>query len=356
MELARHVMDGDFDVVDDIWADLTEMDYTGITVPIKCDGLGDGMVHLCAILEAAGKYALPVPLPETLGAVVPLIKDLGNSSQKQKYLPSIANGGLKTSIALHDTKSESLPEAIQCQARENAENVVLDGTKTLVPFGGNVDIVIVAARTQNRSNYNGISLYLVNTDDQAVSTQRLDTLDRTRPMYKLDISGMELDATAARLGPLHGAGSSLATALDKYIVATSAMLVGGAERAVNLSAEYGNERKQYSQPIGRFQAVKHRIVDMWIDMEATRSLMYYAAWALENENNNANDVAALKTFGADRLTRIFSDGMKNHGGTGFTWGHDGHIYLKQAKSWRNFVHTREKHADDLISSIQGKYK
>jgi alkylation response protein AidB-like acyl-CoA dehydrogenase len=129
------------------------------------------------------------------------------------------------------------------------------------------------------------------------------------------------------------------------------MLVGAADEAVDASVDHGNNREQYGQPVGRFQAVKHRIVDMWVDLQSTRSLLYYAAWALETDQSDASHAtSSLKTYAADRFVRTFSDGMKNHGGMGFTWDHDGHIYLKQAKNWRNFLGTAEEHADRVVEA------
>jgi hypothetical protein len=111
-----------------------------------------------------------------------------------------------------------------------------------------------------------------------------------------------------------------------------------ADRAVDLSVEYGNERHQYGQPIGRFQAVKHRIVRMEMDKEHSRSITYYAAWAIDNETEDAGQAVAMtKAYAGERLHEVFANDVKNHGGMGFTWDHDAHIYLKQAKAWQSYL-------------------
>lgn len=351
MEYARRRMNGEEGVIDDLWDEITNLGYTGITVPAEYGGIGEGMVHLAALLEIVGKYALPGPLPETAAVVAPLLDELGTEPQKEEYLEAIAGGEVTTSFAFYDDRTVALPESVQLVAESNGDTVRLDGTKTLVPYGGEVDTVVVAARTRQGTGFDGISLYLVDTDDSAVEANQLRSLDRTRPMYELDIDGLELDTERARLGPRNGAGTALSHAMDQYTIATTAMLVGAAERAIDLSVQYGKEREQYGQPIGRFQAVKHRIAEMWVDMQSARSLVYYAAWATAHDQPDASHAtSAVKTFTADRMKRIFSDDMKNHGGMGFTWDHDGHIYLKLAKAWRNFVHSPEMHADRMIQA------
>lgn len=352
-ELARRQLEGEDDVVDELWADLADLDYTAITVPLEYDGFGEGMVYLAALLEVAGRYALPGPLPETAAVAVPLLAELGSDDQRSNYLPAIADGDCRMSVAVYDDETESLPEGIQMRAERNDDDGTafrLDGTKTLVPYGGDVDAVVVAARTRDGRDYDGISLFVVETDRDAVEARRLDSLDWTRPMYELEFDELAVGEETL-LGPLHGGGSPLVGAIDRFAVAGCAMLTGAADRAVERSVEYGNEREQYGHPIGRFQAVKHRTADMWVDMQSARSLVYYAAWAIDNDEPDAGRAAAAtKAYASDRLHRVFGDDMWNHGGMGFTWDHDAHIYLKQAKSWRNFLGSPEAARERLIEA------
>jgi alkylation response protein AidB-like acyl-CoA dehydrogenase len=343
IELARRRMAGDEAVVDELWRDLADLDFTAITVPLEHGGFGEGMVYLCALLEAAGRYALPGPLPETAAVAVPLVDELGTDDQRERYLPRIANGELRFSVAVYDDRHEEIPEAVQMDAERLEEGFRLSGTKTLVPYGGEVDRVLMAARTQDATGYQGISLFIV--DPAEADVTQLESLDRTRPMYTLKFDDLVVDESAL-LGPLHGGGNALADAIDRYNVAFGAMLVGGADRAVELSTEYGNERTQYGQPIGRFQAVKHRIAEMWMAKEHARSIAYYAAWAINNDEPDARQaVSMMKAYAGSRLPELFADDVKNHGGMGFTWDHDTHIYLKQAKGWQNYFGSTSDHFD-----------
>jgi alkylation response protein AidB-like acyl-CoA dehydrogenase len=346
LETARRQMDGE-NVVDEVWPELIDMDYPALTVPFEYGGLGDGNLYLSLLLEEAGRVALPAPLPESLAFVVPLISEIGNSDQKDRYLQPLAEGDSKASFALYESGTERLPQDIQLDAESTAEGFLLDGTKTLVPYGTQVDTFIVAARTGIGRGIEGISLFLIDADLAEVEPQ--DTLDRTRPAAKLHFDEVEVGEESL-LGPLHDAGSALNAAMDRYIVSSCAMLVGAADRAVELSVEHGKTRTQFDKQIGQFQAVKHRIADMWMDLQAARSLTYYAAWALDNEEPDARRaVSEAKVFCAENLVRVFGDDIHNHGGMGFTWDHDGHIYLKQAKSWETFLGTPVEHLDRIAT-------
>lgn len=350
IEFARQKMEGDDEVVEEVWSEISQMDYTALTIPFDYGGLGEGMVYLSALLEELGRYAMPGPYPETMAFCVPLIDDLGNDEQKTEYFEAVADEGRKMSFALYDDRNEEVPEAIQLDADRVEDGFELNGTKTLVPYGGEVERLVVAARTQDATEYQGISTFLVDPSDPAVDAHKLESLDRTRPMYELTFDELVVDEDEL-LGPVHGGGEALARAIDRFTVAMCAWLVGGADRAVEESTEWGNERHQYGQPIGRFQAVKHRIAEMWMDTEHARSLTYYAAWALDTDASDAGRaVSTAKAFAGERLPRVFSDDIWNHGGQGFTWDYDAHIYLKQAKAWQNYLGSPEYHLDRVADT------
>lgn len=347
LERARERIDGEA-VVDDLWAELAEMDYPALTVPLEYNGLGDDVLYLSLLLEEAGRVALPAPLPETLAFGTFVLDELGTDEQKERFLPAIADGDQRLSFALYESGQESLPRDIQLAAAPTDDGYRLDGTKTLVPFGEQVDTIVVAVRTGSGTGMDGISLFLV--DAERVDSEPQDTLDRTRPAATLRFDDFVVDEDAL-LGTDGEAGSVLQEAMDRYTVATCAMTVGAASRAVEMSSEYGSQREQFDKPIGQFQAVKHRIADMWMATQAARSLTYYAAWALENdEADAARAVSEAKLFCAEHLTEVFGDDIHNHGGMGFTSEHDGHIYFKQAKAWETFLGTPTEHLDRIADS------
>lgn len=344
IQRARRQMNGE-DVVSEVWADLAEMDYPALTVPIEYGGLGDGMLYLSLLLEEAGRHALPAPFPETAAFAVPLIAEAGTADQRDRYLSAVADGELVLSFGLYADAEAGFPDGVNLDAEASDDGHRLDGRVTLVPFGDLVDGVVVAARTQAGRDLQGLTLFLVDPSASAIETTRLRGLDRTRPPVELAFDDHHVSADR-RIGPLHGGGEPLRRAVDRYTIATCAMLTGAADRAVERSVQHGNEREQFGQPVGRFQAVKHRIADMWMDVQGSRSLTYYAAWALANDEEDAPlAVSQAASFVMENTTRIFGDDIQNHGGMGYTWDHDAHISLKQAKAWESFLRSPRAHRE-----------
>lgn len=345
IEFARRKMDGDETVVNEVWNELANLDYTAITIPQSFNGFGEEMVYLSALLEEFGRYALPGPFPETFAFCTPILSELGTESQKQQHLPSIAEGEEKMSFAIYDNQNDNIPHTIQMEANQAGNDYKLKGNKKIVPYGGEVDLLIVATRTKQSYEYNGISLFIVSTDE--VQTNKLESLDQTRPMYEVEFNDVFVNEENL-LGTINGGGEALSQAIDRFNIAICSMLVGAADRTIKMSSEHGRERHQYGQPIGRFQAVKHRIAEMWMDKEHSRSLTYYGAWALDKDKQDSSlAVSSAKAYVSENLHRVFSDGIWNHGGMGFTWDLDIHIYLKQAKSWQNFLGSPEYHLDRI---------
>lgn len=345
-ELARQVMDGDEGVaqavIEDLWAGLTEMDFTALPIAPANGGLGGDLVYLSAVLEIAGQVAMPGPYPETMAFAVPVLEHHRREDQERARLSAIASGDLTYSFALHDDATESVPEGIDLVAQPADGGYRLTGEKTLVPYGGLVDRLIVAVRDgEEEAGYEGISL--VDVPVTAAEVTRADSLDRTRPMYRVGFDDVTVPANSV-IATGGTAGAALRGAIDRYNVGISAMLVGGAQFGVDRSVEYATERKQFGNPIGMYQAVKHRIAEMWMDAQLGRSLVYYAAWAVSEDNPDApRAVSAAKAFCSDHCRRIFGDDIRNHGGVGFTWDDDGHLFLKQATAWSNFLGSPTDH-------------
>jgi alkylation response protein AidB-like acyl-CoA dehydrogenase len=350
VELARKQMRSG-EVVDDLWDELTKLDYPAIMIPQEYGGLGEGMSYAITALESMGYYAMPGPFPETAVMCVSLLCNLGSPEQKRSYLRPVVSGDSRFSFAISD-QNESIPRAIQMEGRvQPTGEITLSGKKRVVTHAEDVDRIFVASRTGAGTGLDGISICIVDPSDTSVSLTQRQALDRTRPLYTMQIDDLTVKSENV-LGPPHQAGDALRQAIDRFTVAICAMLVGGGRAAVERSTTHSQNREQYGHPIGRFQAVKHRIVNMFVDVRAAQSLTYHAALAIENQTEDApQTVAACKAYTADRLHRVFGDDIWNHGGLGFTWDHDSHIFLKQAKSWRNFLGSPESSRERLFSTL-----
>ena len=350
-ELARRQMAGDDTVVSEVWGEIADLDFPAITVPLGQGGLGEGMPSLVTLLEVFGRYAIPGPFAETTAFAVPLIEELGAEEQHSALLGPVAEGTTRCSLALYDDRTEPLPESIQLSAEPVDGGYRLDGTKTLVPYADVADVILVVTR-HTGSGYDGLSVFAVDVEETPVEMNQLGSTDRVRPLYEVSFDGVTVRSDAL-LGTYGECGDALQLAADRLDVARCAMLVGAGRRSVELSSAHADDRVQYGQPIGRFQAVKHRIVEMAIDVEQARSLTHHAAWAFGSPESGAPLAATMaKYYTSTHLPGVFVDDIKNHGGMGFTWDHDGHIYLKQAKSLTNLMgssHTQQ----DRIAELRG---
>ena len=215
-----------------------------------------------------------------------------------------------------------------------AGGFVLSGTKLFVPDGHSADLLVVAARTASATKddpSHGVSLFLVPADRKGVATTLLPTMDQTRKLAEVALQRVEVGADAL-LGPLHQGWPILARVLDRATVALCAEMCGGAQKVLDLSTEYAKMRVAFGKPIGTYQAVKHKCADMLVAVENAKSITYYAAWAADQDAPDAPLAAAMaKAFVSDAYRKVAGDGIQVHGGIGFTWEHDMHLYFKRAK-------------------------
>lgn len=345
LAISRNYMDGKFEVLEEIWEGLGDLGYMGITVPENYGGLGLGDLTLVPILEELGRAVIPGPYPETVAFAVPLIEKYGSEEQKKRYLPEIAEGKRKFSVALFESGGEISPAEIKLRAVENGDSYVLEGEKVLAPHADIADTLIVPVRTGGNNSEYGITLLLIDCKDAKLGYQVQQSIDETRRMVRVNFDETVVPKSQV-LGPIHGGWSLLQKGLYHLNAAWSSTMVGGIERTVQMATEYANTRQQFGQPIGRFQAVKHKIVNMKLDLELSRSLSYYASWAVENEAEDMVEAVSLATSNnSEAYIRASSSNIQVHGGMGFTWEFDCHLFLKRARSLENHLGTPESHRE-----------
>jgi alkylation response protein AidB-like acyl-CoA dehydrogenase len=200
-----------------------------------------------------------------------------------------------------------------------------------VPDANVADLFVVAARTGG-SGTDGITLFLVDAKTPGITVTMLKTMDQTRKLGEIAFSGVKVGADAV-LGTVGGGWSLLERVVDRGKVGLAAEMCGGAQRVLEMSVDYAKVREQFGKPIGSFQAIQHKCANMLVEVESSKSITYYAAWAVANDVPEAPLAAAMaKAYTSDAYRHTAGEGIQIHGGIGFTWEHDMHIYFKRAKS------------------------
>jgi alkylation response protein AidB-like acyl-CoA dehydrogenase len=376
---ARKVMEGETAAAEALWRQMGELGFLGVTVPADYGGSGLGVLSLVPILEEAGRVVAPGPLPEALGFAATVLAEAGSDAQKERYLGGLASGAEMISLAIYEADGDPVAGDCALAADRVAGGYRLRGRKRLVPHAAEASTLLVLARSGQGGPGSGLSLFAVDRRAAGLEIAPVPALDQSRPLYQVDFRDVAVGEDA-RIGP-EDAGFALAERGFCVMAETlTAISVGGMQRCVDMSAEHAKNRIAFGHPIGRFQAIKHRIVDMWVDLETARSLSYYAAWALETarapayagavaaESGSAlsqhaaaaleegggehvTAVADAKAFTSQAFVRVAASNIQNHGGMGFTWEADPHLYLKRAKSWENYIGSPQAQLEIVASGL-----
>ncbi|HYW63749.1 MAG TPA: acyl-CoA dehydrogenase family protein [Bradyrhizobium sp.] len=321
----REVLDGKAPYDQALWKGLAEMGFLGVAIPEAYGGAGAGHLELCVIAEEIGRALAPVPFSSTVYLAAEALMLAGSDAQKQKWLPKIASGEAIGTLALFEGKGNPSPEAIKLAA----SNGQLNGVKRPVPDGAIADFAILAARTGSGGRETDISLYIVDLKGEGVEVKALTNIDPTRGQAEITFK----NCRAEPLGRADEGWSIITQVLDRAAVLIAFEQVGGADRALEMGRDYALDRIAFGRPIGSFQAVKHMLADMYVSATLARSNCYYGAWALSTNASELSEAAASARISA---TQAFQHCAKNniqvHGGMGFTWEFDCHLYYRRANA------------------------
>lgn len=317
----RRAMDSDEGHDPRLWRQMADqLGLHGLALPEVYGGSGGGPVELGIVLEELGRVLLPSPYFATVALAGQALATSNDEAAKARWLPTIADGSTTATLAL--TEEDGSPCLDDVETR--AAHATVSGTKMFVVDGHTADLILVVARTDD-----GIGLFAVDGDAPGVTRTRLETLDPTRRLARVDLDA----APARRIGPDGDASAQLRTVLDLVAVALAAEQVGGAQACLNAAVEYAKVRVQFGRPIGSFQAVKHKCADLLVQVEGARSAAYHAtSVAAEGSSELPVSAALAAACCADAFTHAAKENIQIHGGIGFTWEHDAHLYLKRAKS------------------------
>jgi alkylation response protein AidB-like acyl-CoA dehydrogenase len=359
-EAVRRTMATEAGYEEALWTRITgEMYWHVVHVPEEFGGLGLGYVELVALLEEMGKRLTCSPFFSTVCLGVNALRVAGTAKQQEKYLSHIAGDGVRATLAWNGTSRRWDAGAIDATYTSTDDGVVLNGRHRYVPDGHTAELLIVAAREEGSSGEEGIGLFIVPADASGVKRSWLPTMDQTRKQAQIDLSGVRVGASNV-MREVGNAWPLLSQILDLARVAIAADQVGGADRVLDSTIDYVKERKQFGRPIGGFQAMKHKAADMMLKAEAARSAVYYAACVADEflggratADSLAEAASIAKAYCSDAYFFNAGCAIQMHGGIGFTWEHDMHLYFKRAKSTQQFLGDAAFHRERLSRRILG---
>jgi len=295
-----------------LWTKLAEQGFTGIITPEEYGGMGLGKVELVLLMEEAGYALLPGPFFSTVALAGSVIDACATPEQKKKYLQRIAAGQARATVALVEAAGSWDTDNLKISTAGGK----LNGTKLFVTDAAVADFIVVVASDD---------VFVVDAKAPGLHIEPMKGMDLARKIYAVEFKNMP----AEKLGDPTG----LAGALNVATAALCAEMTGGMQRTLELTVAYAKTRKQFGKPIGIFQAVQHLCADMYLETESSRSAAYYAAWALEeNVPNAAASVSVAKMYASDAARNVGNRGIQVHGGMGFTWENDIHLYYRRAKA------------------------
>ncbi len=319
LDVCRAALESPRPFDEELWKGVAEMGWLGAAVPENYGGAGLGRLELALIAEEIGRALAPIPFAGSVYLATEALLLAGTDAQKERYLPRLVSGDLVGSFAV----SEGVGEPNLASPSVSFDGASLNGTKQPVLDGVASNVAIVVAREGS-----GTSLAIVELDADGVTRTPLDSFDPSRPLARFDFSG----APAERLGEA-GQGDALASAvMDRAAVLLGFEQVGGAHRALEMTKEFTLGRYAFGRPVASFQALKHRMAEWYGAVELARSNSYYGAWALHHENDELPIGACIARVAACEAFDLAGEEMiQMHGGVGFTWEYDCHLFYKRSK-------------------------
>jgi alkylation response protein AidB-like acyl-CoA dehydrogenase len=334
---------------DELWQGMAGQGWQGLIIDEEHGGTGMTFLDLCVLLEEFGRALVPGPFINTVLAGG-LVQAVGSDEQKSEILPKVASGELVMTLAFTEPSARFDADGVETTATKDGGDYVLSGTKLFVPDAHVSDQIIVVAREPGSSGEDGISLFLVDGKADGVTSTVLKTIAADK-QCEIKLENVKVPASAL-LGP-KGQGWGVMHAAKRYwTVAYCAYLVGLAQRDFEISVDYAKERIQFGRPIGSFQAIQHKAADMVTDVDGSRFIMYRAAWAVNEEEDDADlQVSMAKAWCSDATRRVVAHGQQIHGGIGFTKEYIIQLFFRRQKMaelmWGDGDYHREKVAQLL---------
>ena len=335
----RSVLEGEAPYAKSVWKGLCDMGLPGTAIPETYGGAGAGYLTLCLVAEQVGKHLAAVPFSSSIYLGAEALLAYGTEDQKQEWLPKLASGESIATFADVETAQVLTPESISVSVQSGK----LSGKKLIVPDGAIADVAIVLARSGPES----LGLYLVNLKDDSVAISNVASVDPTRNTATVVFDQTPVVALSAGDG-----WQQVQNIYNRAAVMMAFEQLGGATAALDMAVAYAKERFAFGRPIGSFQALKHMMADMYVALKLAESNCYYAAWALSTDSDDLPLAAATARVSATQAFQLCSrDNIQVHGGMGFTWEFDCHLYYRRSNYLTLALGGLSVWEDKLVSSL-----
>ena len=337
----RVILDGEASFDQALWRDMVGLGWTATTIPETYGGLGLSHLELCVLAEELGRSLAPTPFSSSVYLATEALLLYGSEAQKATYLPRLAGGERIGCYAMAEGPKPITPTNLAATVSGGR----LRGTKLPVADGDVADVAVVLAQSEG----GGASLYLVDLHDDGVTTTVVNTLDPTRSHAEITFDGVPVEVLGA---PGQGWGQH-AQVFDRAAVLFAFEQVGGAQAALDMAREYAMGRYAFGRPIASFQALKHRMADMYIVTTLARSNCYYGAWTLHTSAEDLPIAAATARVSAtEAFHECAKENIQIHGGMGYTWEFDCHLYYRRAKLLAVNLGSQHRWKDMLVTQLE----
>lgn len=328
----------------DLWQQIGELGWIGLAIPEAHGGGGLGWEELVILFEETGRSLFPSPLLSTV-LCAETIARFGNAAQKQRWLPGLADGSRIGTLAFLEESDEWSPKAVALSGKRDGQDLVLDGDKRFVQDVVAADLLAVFFRRDDGE----LGIAIVESKRSGVSTKSRDPLDATKRFGDLTLTGVRVPQEDV----LNAGEAEAQQVLELGALAAAAEIVGTAEGALALTVKYALEREQFEKPIGQFQGVKHPLAETYMEIETLKSLVYFAAWALDSGDDSiALATSQAKAYASEVITRAGVMGIQLHGAVGYTLEYDIQLYLKRSK-WARPMFGNEIHHYERAATLGG---
>jgi alkylation response protein AidB-like acyl-CoA dehydrogenase len=345
----RTLMEDEKGYSDATWQQIADMGLPGLAIDAGYGGQGLGMIELALVLEEMGRAAFPGPFFATSVLAATAIAASGQENQMARFLPDIAAGRTKATLALIEDALAWTPSGVKMRAERRGDQFVLSGTKRFVPFAHIAGLILVVARTG--SGDDGTTVFAVPADVAGLTQTPNVEMDHTTRTSTLSLDEVSVPADAV-IGQLDRGWEVVGPTLQRAAVGAAAEMLGAARRCMEMSVEYAKVRHQFGQPIGMFQAIKHACAEMLLEVENSHAATYYAAWALDAGSPDAAlAVSAAKAYVGDAARKVCGSSIQVHGGIGFTWEYDLHLYVKRAKHLEPLYGDADFHREQALQLV-----